>query len=34
MVKDDSELLVLTSPLYDGLYEYIKRATALGREPS
>jgi hypothetical protein len=34
MVRDDPELLALTSPLYDGLYEYIKRATALGREPS
>jgi hypothetical protein len=34
MVKDDLELLALTSPLYDGLYEYVKRAITLGREPS
>jgi hypothetical protein len=34
MVKDDEELLKLTSPLYDGLYEYIKRASVLGRDPS
>lgn len=34
MVRDDDEqLLALTSPLYDGLYEYLKRATLLGREP-
>jgi len=30
---DDKELLALTGPLYDGLYEYLKRATLLGREP-
>jgi hypothetical protein len=34
MVRDDEELLELTAPLYDGLYEYRKRATLLGREPS
>jgi hypothetical protein len=34
MVRDDEELLELTGPIYDGLYEYLKRATALGREPS
>lgn len=34
MVKDDVELLELTAQLYDGLYEYLKRATVLGREPS
>ena len=34
MVKDDDELLALTGPLYDGLYEYLKRATLLGRTPS
>ncbi len=34
MIKGDPELLALTSPLYDGLYEYIKRATRLGRDPS
>jgi len=30
---DDEELLALTGPLYDGLYEYLRRATLLGRAP-
>src|SRR5918999_5440263 len=34
MTKDDPELLELTSEIYDGLYEYFKRATLLGRDPS
>ena len=34
MVRDDSELLALTYVLYDGLYEYPRRATLLGREPA
>jgi hypothetical protein len=34
MINEDDELLALTRPLYDGLYEYLKRATLLGRTPS
>ena len=34
MVRDDDALLELTGPLFDGLYEYEKRALLLGREPS
>jgi hypothetical protein len=34
MVRDDEALLDLTGPLFDGLYEYEKRALLLGREPS
>ncbi len=34
MIKDDPELLEITGTVYDGLYEYLKRATVLGREPS
>lgn len=34
MIEGDKRLLELTSVLYDGLYEYLKRATVLGREPS
>jgi len=34
MVRPDEEMLELTGPLYDGLYEYRRRATMLGREPS
>ena len=34
MVRDDAELLALTDVLYDGLYEYLKRATLLGRGPA
>lgn len=34
MIRDDDELLALAEPLFDGLYEYRKRALTLGREPS
>ena len=34
MIRDDDELLRLSGPLFDGLYEYRKRSLLLGREPS
>jgi hypothetical protein len=34
MVKSDADVLELSASLYDGLYEYLKRAALLGREPS
>lgn len=34
MVCSDEEMLELTGRLYDGLYEYRRRATMLGKEPS
>ncbi len=34
MVRTDYEVLALSGPLYDGLYEYLKRASLLGREPA
>jgi hypothetical protein len=34
MVRDDDELLTLSAPLFDGLYEYRKRALLTGREPA
>jgi hypothetical protein len=34
MVRSDHEVLELSGPLYDGLYEYLKRASLLGREPA
>lgn len=34
MVRGDDEVLALTGPLFDGLYEYRRRALLLGREPS
>lgn len=34
MVRFDLEVLELSGPLYDGLYEYLKRADLLGREPA
>ncbi len=34
MTHDDEALLALTAPLFDGLYEFKKRAILLGREPS
>ena len=33
MVFADEKVLELTGPLFDGLYEYYRRATLLGREP-
>ena len=33
MVREDEQLLALSGPLFDGLYEYRKRALLLGREP-
>jgi hypothetical protein len=32
MVRDDDELLALSGPLFDGLYEYRKRALLTGRQ--
>jgi len=34
MTHEDNELLALAAPLFDGLYEFKKRALLLGREPS
>ena len=34
MVRGDEEVLSISGPLFDGLYEYRKRALVLGREPS
>lgn len=34
MVRDDDELLIIGATLFDGLYEYRRRALLLGREPS
>lgn len=34
MVCTDDEVLVHTKPLFDGLYEFFRRAAVLGREPA
>jgi len=34
MVCDDERILELTGPIFDGLYEYHRRAMLLGREPA
>lgn len=34
MVCDDTEILAVTRPLFDGLYEYRRRALLTGREPA
>jgi hypothetical protein len=34
MVSSDDEVLAVTKPLFDGLYEYCRRATVTGREPA
>jgi hypothetical protein len=34
MLCDDGRILELTGPLFDGLYEYHRRALLLGREPA
>jgi hypothetical protein len=34
VAESDEQMLALSSPIYDGLYVYRRRATMLGREPS
>jgi hypothetical protein len=34
MVRSDQDVLAISGPLFDGLYEYRSRAIQLGREPS
>ena len=34
MVRDDAEVLVVAGAVFDGLYEYRRRALLLGRDPS
>ena len=34
MTYEDEQLLAITTPLFDALYEYHRRAILLGREPS
>lgn len=34
MVRGDEDVLAVSGPLFDGLYEYRSRAILLGREPS
>jgi hypothetical protein len=34
MVRPDQEVLDLSEPLYDGLYEYLKRSAGSGRAPA
>jgi hypothetical protein len=34
MVRGDDEVLAITADMFDGLYEYRRRALLLGREPS
>jgi hypothetical protein len=34
MICDDTQILAITGPVFDGLYEYHRRATLLGREPA
>jgi hypothetical protein len=33
MVRGDEEMLEVTAPLYDGLYEYLRRGSMLGDQP-
>lgn len=34
MTLDDPEVLAISGPIFDGLYEYYRRATLLGRTPA
>lgn len=34
MVLDDAEVLAVTGPMFDGLYEHRRRALLLGRDPA
>jgi len=34
VIGDDERTLAVTKPIFDGLYEFYRRATLLGREPA
>jgi len=34
MARGDDDILHITGPVFDGIYEYRKRAILLGREPA
>jgi hypothetical protein len=34
MIRTDAEILALTGPIFDGTYEFHRRAMLLGREPA
>jgi hypothetical protein len=34
MTADDDDIIRITGPVFDGIYEYCKRAILLGREPA
>lgn len=34
MVLDDEQVLAIAGPLFDGLYEFRRRAALLGRDPA
>lgn len=34
MIRSDEEVLVVTGPVFDGLYEYRRRALLLGKDPA
>ncbi len=34
MIADDQQVFEASVPLFDGLYEYFRRALLLGREPA
>ena len=34
MIGDDEHTMAVTTPLFDGLYEYFQREGLLGREPA
>lgn len=34
MVRDDAEILTVSAAIFDGLYEYRRRALLLGRDPA
>jgi hypothetical protein len=34
MIRTDDDILVLTGPVFDGLYEFYRRRLLLGREPA
>jgi hypothetical protein len=34
MTRTDDDILILTGPIFDGLYEFYRRSLLLGREPA
>jgi len=34
MIRGDEDILAITGPVFDGIYQFCRQAMLLGREPS